>query len=87
MMKKFFLLFICCVMSTSSYAMYWGCNNLTKEEVEKAKSVLKEAQEIVLLSYPKAKIVKFEDIIFNEKFLENDEYRKFIIEDNNLLFT
>ena len=81
MMKKFFLLFVLCVMSVPSYAIYWGCNDLTKEEMEKAKSVLKEAQEIVLLSYPKAKIVKFEDITFNEQFLENDEYRKFIIED------
>ena len=80
-MKKFFLLFVLCVMSVPSYAIYWGCNDLTKEEMEKAKSVLKEAQEIVLLSYPKAKIVKFEDITFNEQFLENDEYRKFIIED------
>ena len=63
MMKKFFLLFVFCVMATSSYAMYWGCNNLTKEEVEKAKSVLKEAQEIVLLSYPYTpNIIKYDDI-------------------------
>jgi hypothetical protein len=50
-------------MATSSYAMYWGCNNLTKEDVEKAKSVLKEAQEIVLLSYPYIpNIIKYDDI-------------------------
>ena len=49
--------------------------------MEKAKSVLKGAQEIVLLSYPKAKIIKFEDIIFNENISEKDEYHKFIIED------
>ncbi|MBQ8750190.1 MAG: hypothetical protein IJZ30_00955 [Alphaproteobacteria bacterium] len=81
MMKKFFLLFVLCVMGTHCFADELGCDNITNEEMEKAKSVLKEAQEIVLLSYPKAKIVKFEDIIFNEQFLENDEYRKFIIED------
>ena len=63
MMKKFFLLFVLCVMSVPSYAIYWGCNNLTKEEVEKAKSVLKEAQEIVLLSYPNIpNIIKYDDI-------------------------
>ena len=63
MMKKFFLLFVCCVMAIPSYAMYWGCNNLTKEEIEKAKSVLKEAQEIVLLSYPYTpNIIKYDDI-------------------------
>ena len=63
MMKKFFLLFVMCVIATPSYAIYWGCNDLTKEEVEKAKSVLKEAQEIVLLSYPYTpNIIKYDDI-------------------------
>ena len=63
MIKKFFLLFVMCVIATPSYAIYWGCNDLTKEEVEKAKSVLKEAQEIVLLSYPYTpNIIKYDDI-------------------------
>ena len=63
MMKKFFLLFVMCVIATPSYAIYWGCNDLTKEQVEKAKSVLKEAQEIVLLSYPYTpNIIKYDDI-------------------------
>lgn len=63
MMKKFFLFFVFCIMAIPSYAMYWGCNNLTKKEMEKAKSVLKEAQEIVLLSHPNIpNIIKYDNI-------------------------
>ena len=81
MMKKFFLFFVFCIMANHCLADELGCDNITNEEMEKAKSVLKGAQEIVLLSYPKAKIIKFEDIIFKENISEKDEYRKFIIED------
>lgn len=63
MMKKFFLLFFCCVMGTHCFADELGCDNITNEEMEKAKSVLKEAQEIVLLSYPNIpNIIKYDDI-------------------------
>lgn len=63
MMKKLFLLLILSVISAPSWAQYWGCNDLTTEEMEKAKSVLKAAQEIVLLDYSNIPhIISYEDI-------------------------
>lgn len=78
MMKKFFLFLFFCMMSSPTYAIYWGCNDLTKEEAEKAKSVLKEAQEIVLLSYPNTpNIIKFVDI--KETLYDADNYGKVLM--------
>ncbi len=63
MMKKLFLMFVLNIVSTPVFAMYWGCNDLTTTEMEKAKSVLQAAQEIVLLDYHNTPhIIKYEDI-------------------------
>ncbi len=81
MMKKFFLLLSFILISFSVFADEWGCDNITKEEMEKAKSVLEAAQEIVLLSYPETKVVKFDDIEYKEEIKQNYESRKFFIND------
>lgn len=73
MIKKLFLLLILSVMSTPVWAMYWGCNDLTTEEMEKAKSVLKAAQEIVLLDYSNTPhIILYKDI--QEKLYNADNF-------------
>lgn len=84
MTRKLFLLLLGIFTTFSAIADEWGCDNITAEEMEKAKSVLKAAQEIVLLDHLKTKVIKFDDIVYKEEFGENYEYRSFGVDGRQL---
>lgn len=82
-MRIIFYSLIFMLISSTAQALNWGCANVTQEEMDKAKEVLKNAKEILVFnSENKLVEISYEDIKYDITLKPEDvDNRKFYIED------